>query len=180
MTLLREDRAHAVAVATAPISPAEFRRAMRRYVTGVTVVTTLTDDGRMAGMTANSFTPVSLEPPLVLVCLSSDARCYDAFLRAGRLAIHILADDQCKTARAFAERGTDRSRVCSWRVNARGYAVLERYLAVLECRIANVHEAGDHAIVVAQVEALDGPHSGASPLVFHDGRMFGLEPGRPR
>jgi 3-hydroxy-9,10-secoandrosta-1,3,5(10)-triene-9,17-dione monooxygenase reductase component len=161
------------------IAPTEFRRAMRTFVTGVTIVTTLADDGRMVGMTANSFTSVSLDPPLVLVCLSDRARSYQAFLRAGRLAIHILADDQAELARAFAGHGTERGSICPWHVNGRGYPILDRYLAVLECRIADVYKAGDHAIVVGRVEALDGPRAGTSPLVFHDGRMFGLGAGRP-
>jgi flavin reductase (DIM6/NTAB) family NADH-FMN oxidoreductase RutF len=156
------------------VAPEQLRRAMRRYVTGVTVVTALTDDHGIIGMTANSFTSVSLDPALVLVCLNRSARSYNAIMRAGRMAIHVLADDQHKIARGFSEHGGERGVVCRWHANERGYAILERYFAMLECRIAAVHEAGDHAIVVAEVEAVDGPAPQATPLIYHNGNMFGL------
>ena len=151
----------------------DLRRAMRRYVSGVTVVTSATDDG-IAGLTANSFTSVSLDPALVLVCLNRSARSFGAVVRTGRMAIHVLADDQHNIARGFAEHGGERGVVCRWHKNERGYAILERYFALLECRITNVHEAGDHAIVVAEVEAVDGPTPHATPLIYHNGTMFGL------
>jgi flavin reductase (DIM6/NTAB) family NADH-FMN oxidoreductase RutF len=162
--------------ATGPktVTPEQLRIAMRRYITGVTVVTTLTDDGGIAGLTANSFTSVSLDPALVLVCLNRSARSFETIVRTGRMAIHVLADDQRAVARGFAAHGGERGLVCRWRKNERGYAILERYFALLECRITNVHEAGDHAIVVAQVEAIEGPPAQATPLVYHNGNMFGL------
>src|ERR1051325_12147096 len=123
----------------------ELRGAMRRYVSGVTVVTSPTDDGGIAGLTANSFTSVSLDPALVLVCLNRSARSFGAVVNAGRMAIHVLADDQHNIARGCAEHGGERGLVCRWRKNERGYAILERYFALLECRIANVHEAGDRS-----------------------------------
>ncbi len=175
MTPLRQaSSSHAALPVEGATSAEELRQTFRRYVTGVTVVTTLTDDGKIVGMTANSFTSVSLDPPLILVCLNLASRSFDTFLRAGRMAVHILADDQSEIARAFAQRGADRDMICPWRPNARGYAILDRYFAVLECRIADVHRAGDHGIVVARVEALDGPSTADTPLVYHNGRMFGL------
>lgn len=152
----------------------ELRRAMRRYVTGVTVVTSITDVGGIAGLTANSFTSVSLDPALVLVCLNRSARSFDAVVRAGRMAIHVLADDQHRIARGFAQHGGERGVVCGWHKNERGYAILERYFALLECRITHVQEAGDHAIVVSEVETIDGPAPQATPLIYHNGNMFGL------
>jgi 3-hydroxy-9,10-secoandrosta-1,3,5(10)-triene-9,17-dione monooxygenase reductase component len=174
MTTLSEVCSDQAAPATSTATSPDLRQAMRRYVTGVTVVTALTDDGRLAGMTANSFTSVSLDPPLVLFCLDHSARSCGPFLRAGRIAIHMLADDQDEIARAFARRGGDRGAICPWHINARGFAILDHSFAVLECRIVDVHNAGDHAIVVARVQTLDGPGAGQSPLVFHDGKMFGL------
>ena len=156
------------------VGPEELRRAMRRYVTGVTVVTSLGDDGGIAGLTANSFTSVSLDPALVLVCLNRSARSFGAVIRTGRMAIHVLAEDQHAIARGFAKQNGERGVVCRWHKNDRGYAILEHYFAVLECRITHVHEAGDHAIVVSEVEAIDGPGPRAAPLVYHNGNMFGL------
>ena len=156
------------------VTPDELRRAMRRYITGVTVVTTLTDEGGIAGMTANSFTSVSLDPAMVLVCLNRAARSFDAVVRAGQMAIHVLADDQHAIARGFAADRGERSTVSRWHKNERGYAILERYFALLECRITDVHDGADHAIVVSRVEAIDGPAPRGMPLVYHDGNMFGL------
>jgi 3-hydroxy-9,10-secoandrosta-1,3,5(10)-triene-9,17-dione monooxygenase reductase component len=162
------------APAARTVAPEQLRQAMRRYITGVTVVTTLTDEDGIAGMTASSFTSVSLDPALVLVCLNRAARSFDAVVRAGQMAIHVLADDQHAVARGFAAQRGERGMVCRWHKNERGYAILERYFALLECRVTDVHDAGDHAIVVSQVEAIDGPAARGRPLVYHDGNMFGL------
>ncbi len=156
-------------------SPSEaLRAAMRSYVTGVTVVTTRTETGGLAGMTANSFTSVSLDPPLVLVCLSSASRSFQAMERSGQIAIHILADDQSGLARAFASQGVDRGSICPWTASPRGNAILENYLTVLECTIHDIRPAGDHAIVIARVEAIDHRREEAGPLVYHAGKMFAL------
>jgi flavin reductase (DIM6/NTAB) family NADH-FMN oxidoreductase RutF len=106
--------------------------------------------------------------------LNRAARSFDAVVRAGQMAIHVLADDQHAVARGFAAHHGERGMVCRWRKNERGYAILERYFALLECRVTDVHDGGDHAIVVSQVEAVDGPAPRGMPLVFHDGNMFGL------
>ena len=173
MTVPKAAATH-TAVSASPAMGLELRQTMRRYVSGITVVTAIGADRNIIGLTASSFTSVSLEPPMVLVCISQSARSCRAFIEAGRIAIHMLADDQDEIARAFARRGGDRGQICSWRANGRGFAILDRYFAVLECRIVDIHAAGGHAIMVASVEALDGPSADKSPLVFHDGRMFAL------
>jgi flavin reductase (DIM6/NTAB) family NADH-FMN oxidoreductase RutF len=158
----------------AAVDPAELRNAMSSFITGVTVVTTRTESGGIAGMTANSFTSVSLDPPLVLVCLSNNSRSYQAILSSRQIAIHILADDQSGLARAFASKGGDRSSICKWQVSPRGNAILERCLAVFECSVFDIQHAGDHAIVIARVEVISKPASNTGPLVYHKGRMFAL------
>jgi flavin reductase (DIM6/NTAB) family NADH-FMN oxidoreductase RutF len=163
-----------LAIRPGAIGADELRRTMRHYVTGVTVITAAAEDGGIAGMTANSFTSVSLDPALVLVCLNRSARSFEAALRNGRIAIHVLADDQHAVARGFAMENGHRAAVCRWHNNERGYAILDRYFAVLECRIRDVHPAGDHAIIVSEVEAIDGPAPRSAPLVYHNGNMFGL------
>src|SRR5262245_31881155 len=89
-------------------APEDLRSAMRSYVTGVTVVTTRTETGSIAGLTASSFTSAAL----VLVCLSNRSRSFQAMQRAGQIAIHILADDQSRLAKAFASDGVDRASIC--------------------------------------------------------------------
>jgi flavin reductase (DIM6/NTAB) family NADH-FMN oxidoreductase RutF len=151
-----------------------LREAFRRFVTGVTVVTGLDQNGALVGMTANSFTSVSLQPPLVLICLGHRSRSYGSLIRSGKFAIHVLSEDQADIARAFAVEGGNRSEICRWHVTERGNPVLEHHLAVLECRLAQEHKSGDHAILVAAVEALSVRESERAPLVFYGGRLFGL------
>ena len=154
---------------------AALRRVLRRFVSGVTVVTALDSEGRLHGLTANSFTPVSLDPPLVLVCVDLGTRSYSALLQKGRFAIHILSREQREIARAFAASGGDRAGICAWQVNSRGYPILEKYLAVLECRLEREHHAGDHAILIGRVENLVSGADGDRPLVSYGGRLFGLD-----
>jgi flavin reductase (DIM6/NTAB) family NADH-FMN oxidoreductase RutF len=152
-----------------------LRGALGNFATGVAIVTTMNDDGELCGLTANSFTSVSLEPPLVLVCVRYAARSYRAITESGRFAVHILRDDQMAVAQAFAAGGKARDGICRWRPNDLGYARLESYHAVFECRLEDEHRGGDHAILIGAVEGLDVRDDGAAPLIFYRGRFFGLE-----
>lgn len=154
----------------------QMRHALRRYVTGVTVVTTLDEHGSLVGLTANSFTSVSLEPPLVLVCLGLQSRSYAHCVRQGRYTINVLTDEQGEIAQQFATRGGPRDGVCHWRLNQRGYPVLTASLAHFECTLVNSVLAGDHAILIGAVEAISMGED-SRPLVFHDGQLFGLAAG---
>jgi flavin reductase (DIM6/NTAB) family NADH-FMN oxidoreductase RutF len=144
----------------------ELRQALRRFVTGVTVVTGLDHKAGLVGMTANSFTSVSFEPPPILVCLACRSRSYSSLIGAGRFAVNVLSEDQADLARAFAVRGGDRSGICRWHLTERGYPVLEHHLAALECRLVQEHKTGDHAILIGAVEALSVRDGERAPLVF--------------
>ncbi len=157
-------------------SSAEMRVAMRRFITGVTVVTTFDENQTLVGMTASSFTSVSLEPPLVLVCLGEQSRTFHHCARRGRYAINLLSDGQGDTATRFAVRGGSRDDVCPWRVSERGLPLLAGSLAGFECRLVNSVMAGDHAILIGEVEAISTCED-SGPLVYHDGRLFGLDAG---
>lgn len=152
----------------------DIRAALGRFVTGVTVVTVLDARGQLAGLTANSFTSVSIDPPTVLVCVGCGTRSYNALVRRQRFAIHILREDQAEEATVFATHGGERSRVCGWGVNSRGYAILRNALAVLECHLAATHPAGDHAILVGTVEHFETASPSGAPLVCYGGKLFGL------
>ena len=163
-----------------PICPTEgglkaLRSALGNFVTGVSIVTATDDSGELCGLTANSFTSVSLDPPLILVCVSYAARSYTAITHNGRFAVHILRDDQTDIARAFAAGGVSRRGICPWQVNERGYARLDSYNAGFECRLQQEYWGGDHAILIGQVECLDVREDGSSPLVFYRSQLFGLE-----
>jgi flavin reductase (DIM6/NTAB) family NADH-FMN oxidoreductase RutF len=152
-------------------SAAEFRQSLAQFPTGVTVVTVLDDDGRLHGLTANSFTSVSLDPPLILVCVGYGSRSYPIVTRHKRLAVHVLAEEQAGVAQAFAERGRTRHVACQWKTNARGFGILDGYLALFECHLVAEHRGGDHAILVCGVEGIDVPNTDAAPLLFHRGKL---------
>ncbi len=152
----------------------EFRHVLKQFTTGVTVVTMLDGGGRLAGFTANAFSSVSLDPPLVLICVNYRARSYAHLLDSQTFTIHILNGDQAGIAERFAEPGVDRSTVCPWFVNERGFPILSQYRAALECRLFREYEGGDHAIIVGRVERLHAHAGGLDPLISYGGRLFPL------
>lgn len=144
----------------------EFRAALARYATGVTVVTALSDRGPI-GMTANSFTSVSLDPPLVLWCPArASARCL-TFVAADHYAIHVLAADQLDLCRRFARSGEDFSGV-EMTTTPEGLPLLSGCLARFDCAAEAVHDGGDHAILVGRV--LRAALRKGEPLLFWNGR----------
>lgn len=152
---------------------AELRRVAGRYPTGVAVVATL-HDGRPCGLTVNSVTSVSLDPPLVLVAVSRSARAYACFEASGRFAVNVLAEHQEALARLFASREQDKFAGVSYTTSPHGQPILDGVCAWLDCEVAERHEGGrTHTIFVARVVAMgEGP--GASPLVFHNARYTRL------
>lgn len=158
------------------VHPSELRKFMRAFPTGVTVVTTLVD-GLPQAMTANSFTSVSLDPVLILVCFKKDTRTGAGVLATGRLVVNLLDESQERLARRFAVSGVDRFDDVPYRVNDQGIPILADALGHLDCRVDTVHEAGTHWIVIAAVEEMsirEGP-----PLLFHEGTFRGLGVDRP-
>ncbi|MBM3597673.1 MAG: flavin reductase family protein [Alphaproteobacteria bacterium] len=156
------------------IASGEFRQAMGRFATGVTVVTTQQDDGTITGLTANAFSALSLDPPLILVCVGYNAGSYAVLRQAERFVVHILAADQTEVARCFASSGADKASCGQWQVSARGNPVLEGCLAVIECRRSAEHEGGDHAILIGAVEATSFPADDAAPLTYYRGQLNAL------
>ena len=158
----------------------QFREFLGLFATGVTIVTTLDPDNRLSGFTASSFSSVSLDPPLVLVCVDYGNRCYEHLRDQQAFTIHILDGDQEKAARAFALPGQDRSAACEWYVNKRGFPVLSRFHAALECRLFREYEGGDHAIIVGRVERVYAEADDGAPLLCYKGRLFPLSHGGER
>jgi len=126
-----------------------LRDAFGRFATGVTVITTATDDGP-AGITANSFSSLSLEPALVLWSPAKGSRRFDDFAKAPRFAIHILTDDQAHVCEGFA-RDKGAFVGLDYQTNAHGVPLINNCLARLECRHVATHPGGDHVIVVGEV-----------------------------
>lgn len=156
---------------TRPATPDEgaFRRACGQFATGVAVVATQGPDGRPAGLTVNSFTSVSLDPPLVLFCLDDRAGCLAAFAGAPGFAVNVLAEGQADLSRRFAGAEADKFAGLAWRDGPRG-PVLAGVLASFQCRTDAVHRGGDHLILVGAVEAVAAdPSPAARPLVYWRG-----------
>ncbi|RRH96915.1 flavin reductase [Mesorhizobium tamadayense] len=145
--------------------PRLLRSAFGRFVTGVTIVTTGTSDGPVA-ITANSFSSVSLDPPLVLWSIGRHSRRFDAFANAGHYAIHVLAEDQTGLCWRFSKSGSDFAGLdLSW--NEHGVPLLPRALARFECSVADRFPAGDHMILLGRVLELETQEG--SPLLFAGG-----------
>ena len=151
----------------------ELRDALGQFVTGVTVVTTLTDDGAPVGITINSFTSVSLDPPMVLFCLDSRSRYLPAFRKAGYFAVHVLAADQREWSVRFAGNGDRWDGVGSSRWET-GAPIIDGCLGVFECTLSAIHDGGDHKILVGQVIRLSGGDD-RRPLAYHLGRYTAIE-----
>lgn len=149
------------------MSPEEFKAALSRWVTGVAVVTTRSRSGEIAGLTASSFTSVSLDPPLVLFCLAHTSTSKPAFDNTEGFVVNILSDGQQALSGRFAQQGGDKFAGVGWRPGLREMPLLDDALAQLECRIANVHSGGDHTIVVGEVERIDVRDD--EPLVYYRG-----------
>lgn len=149
-----------------------FRDALGRFGTGVTVVTCMTPTGPL-GITANSFSSVSLNPPLVLWAPAKSSSRYPFFMAADHFAIHVMGTAHFDLCEGFARSGDAFDRT-DWTTNASGVPLIEDCLARFECRQVSTHDGGDHAIVVARVEralARDG-----APLLFHGGRYGSFAP----
>lgn len=149
------------------MSVAEYRKTLGAFLTGVTVVTTFDAQGLPWGFTANSFTSVSLDPPLVLVCLGRHGKTYPTFAASERFAVSILSDCQQALALAFAGPSGPRFDDVPWTAAPGGAPVLDGALAWLDCRRHRYVEAGDHVIMIG--ETLRFARSDQGPLGYHDG-----------
>ena len=152
-------------------SSKEFRSTVGAFATGVTVVTTRGEEHGY-GMTANAFSSVSLDPPLILVCVINPSEGADHITRNGVFAVNILGNDQEPLSRYFASRdrpkGRDAFREVPHKFAASGSPILEGAAAFLDCRLHATHEAGDHLIFIGEVLEIDVA-DGKAPLVFHGG-----------
>ena len=156
-------------------SGSEFRKALGMFATGVTIVTARTAEGRLLGLTANSFNSVSLDPPLVLWSLARAAASSPALLAASHYAINILAADQRMLAERFASRGVDRFEGLAFAEGAGGAPLIDGAAATFECFNRSRYEEGDHVIFVGEVERCTH-RIGASPLLFHGGKFYTEHP----
>ena len=146
--------------------PETMRDVLGHFPSGVTIVTATTPDGP-AGFTCQSFSSLSLDPPLVLLLAGRSSSSWPRIEAVGRFCVNVLAEDQGELAVTFARSGTDKFAEVTWRESALGSPVLDGATAWIDCTLHAVHEGGDHLIVVGDVHDLRA--SGTAPLVFHRG-----------
>ncbi|HJQ85431.1 MAG TPA: flavin reductase family protein [Candidatus Binatia bacterium] len=157
-----------------PFDGNDLRRVMGCFATGVTIITTRDQSGQPYGLTANAVTSLSLEPPLLLICVDRKAETFPHFFDSKIFVLNILAEDQEEISRRFAKTGGDKFAGVPYRVGRLDTPVLTGTLGHVECRIIETLEGGDHVIHVGEVdhaEARDG-----RPLLFYRGRYRGLAP----
>ncbi|MFK3789592.1 MULTISPECIES: flavin reductase family protein [Pseudomonas] len=150
----------------------ELRNLLGQFATGVTVITTRTADGRNIGVTANSFSSLSLSPALVLWSLARKAPSLKVFCAASHFAINILGAHQHHLSEQFARAAPDKFAGVAHSYGKAGAPVLDDVVAVLVCRNVTQYEGGDHLIFIGEIEQYR--YSGAEPLVFHAGQYRGL------
>ena len=151
----------------------DFRTALGTFATGVTIATTLDENGVPVGVTASSFNSVSLDPPMVLWSLSKSSFSRRAFTNSGRFAVHVLSEEQAALSDRFARSQTDKWDGLAWHKGAHGSPLLDQHAAVFECRTAHEYDGGDHIILVGEVLAFQAYDK--APLLFHQGQYAGVK-----
>ena len=151
----------------------EFRHALSRFSSGVTVVTTRTAAGHAYGITVSAFCSVSLTPPMVLVCIEKITASHGAISEAQSFVVNVLSEAQRPLSEQFAEPAADKFTNVEVQNNESGIPVLRNALANIECRLAHAYDGGDHTIFVGSVERVtvrDG-----EPLIYSQGEYAGLK-----
>jgi flavin reductase (DIM6/NTAB) family NADH-FMN oxidoreductase RutF len=158
----------------APVSSEEFRRACGRFATGVSIASVLDREGAPRGLTVSSFTSVSLEPPLILICLGHAVTNIEDFRSARYFGISILREPERDTAGRFAQKGHDRFESMDWLPGETGVPLLANALAAIECAVYQRHSAGDHDILIGEV--VRACVSDGDPLIYFASRYRKLAP----
>ena len=152
----------------------ELRRALGAFVTGVTVITTADGEGRFHGVTANSFSSVSLDPPLVLWSQSLKTQSHQTFFKAERFAVNILAEDQVELSNRFAKSSTEKFAGLEVDIGLGGIPLLRGCGARLQCRVVSRLPGGDHTIYIGEVESIE--RAERKPLAFGNGQYLRTAP----
>jgi flavin reductase (DIM6/NTAB) family NADH-FMN oxidoreductase RutF len=149
------------------LDAARFRQVLGHFATGVVVIAGQHDD-QPTGLTVQSFTSLSLDPPLVSFAVGHGSSTWPKLRESGAFSVNILADDQEALCRTFATSGADKFEGVGWRLGGSGAPILDDVLAWLECRIEVEHDAGDHELIIGRVVDMDVAREG-KPLLFYRG-----------
>ena len=154
------------------IQKKRLRKAMGNFATGVTVVTTLQKDGSPRGFTANSFTSVSLDPPLLLVCLAKTAQSFDVFMSAAYFGINILSKDQKDISNLFSSQSSEKFASSDWVSGVNDIPIIKSCLSHFVCKTTKFVDAGDHVILIGEI--IDYDMNIGSPLGYFGGEYFNI------
>lgn len=135
-----------------PITQEEFRAALGRFASGVTVVTTRDAKGELHGITVSAFCSVSLEPPMVLICIEKTAGSHPALEESAVFVVNVLREGEAEVSELFASSRPEKFDLIKWTAGIEGVPVLDNALATLECRVKFSYHGGDHSIFVGDVE----------------------------
>jgi flavin reductase (DIM6/NTAB) family NADH-FMN oxidoreductase RutF len=150
-----------------------FRAVLGRFSSGVTVVTLVDADGIDCGMTVSAFCSVSLEPPLVLICVDHEASIHESMSEAEYFTVNILSEGQEALARRFADPESDRFQGIGFSRGGNGTAILGDILGYVQCKVVTRHSAGDHDIIIGEVEEASADEG--RPLLYYRGGYAQLE-----
>ena len=154
------------------IDPRELRNVMGHFATGVTVITTRNADGKPFGLTANALSSLSLDPPLILVCIDKGVDCYACFAESKVFAVNFLSEEQEQLSRRFATKGIEKFEGVAYQPGDCGVPLLEGALGYVECKVVSGYEGGDHTIYVGEIQ--NAAASGDRPLLFFKGKYYRL------
>lgn len=154
------------------IDARELRNVMGHFATGVTVITTKDATGKPFGLTANAFSSLSLEPPLVLICVDKKVDCYACFEESKVFAVNFLSEEQEYLSRRFATKGIEKFEGVTYQIGECGVPVLEGAIGYIECKLASGYDGGDHTIYVGEVQCASA--AGDRPLLFFKGQYYRL------
>lgn len=156
-----------------PISKEEFRAALSRFPSGVTVVTTKDKEERLHGITVSAFCSVSLEPPMVLICIDKTTGSHPAFEFGGMFVVNVLDETQAHLSNHFASRTADKFDRIEYDKTIDGIPILKDALVNLECRLVYTHEGGDHSIFVGEIQK--ATVNEGNPLLYFRGNYRELK-----
>lgn len=154
------------------IDPRELRNVMGHFATGVTVITTKDTTGKPFGLTANAFSSLSLDPPLLLICVDKKVDCYACFEQSKVFVVNFLSEEQEELSGRFATKGIEKFEGVPYRMGELGVPLLDGAIGHLECKVTNGYEGGDHTIYVGEVQTATA--SGDRPLLFFKGKYSRL------
>ena len=145
-----------------------FRNALGTFATGITVITTTNSKKEPVGITVNSFTSVSLEPPLILWCLDKNADSYEDFVNCNSFAVHVLHEDQEAISHNFAIKSNNKFAELEWENGEFGSPILNDFSTCFQCETEERYAGGDHIILLGRIMSIQ-TRQGKEPLIYHAG-----------